>query len=70
MNAIEFKIEGDYIEMIKLLKATNLCSSGGEAKMVVTEGLVKYNGVVDLRMRLKVRVGDQVEYEENIISLK
>lgn len=69
MEKIEFKIEGEYIELIKLLKATNLCSSGGEAKMVVSEGMVKYNGTVDERKRLKVRVGDVVEYENHQIKV-
>ncbi len=60
---IQFKLEGAYIPMIQLLKVTNLVSSGGEAQMVVTEGLVKYNGEVDFRKRLKVKIGDMVEFE-------
>ena len=59
---IEFKLEGEFIPMIQLLKAANLVGSGGEAQMVVLDGLVKYNGVVDLRKRLKVKQGDLVEY--------
>jgi len=53
--------------MIQLLKATSLVSSGGEAKEVVQDGLVKYNGEIDLRMRLKVRKGDVVEFEDSVI---
>ena len=49
--------------MIQLLKATGLVGTGGEAQMVVSEGLVTYNGVVDLRKRLKVKVGDIVVFE-------
>jgi ribosome-associated protein len=64
---IEFKLEGDHIPMIQLLKATNLVQTGGEAQTVVTEGLVKYNGQVDYRKRLKVRKGDTVEFESNKI---
>jgi len=59
---IEFKIEGDFIPMIQLLKATNLVQTGGEAQIVVDEGEVKYNGEVDYRKRLKVRKGDLVEF--------
>lgn len=64
---IEFKLEGDHIPMIQLLKATNLVQTGGEAQIVVSEGLVKYNGQVDYRKRLKVRKGDKVEFENNTI---
>ncbi|QEM03649.1 RNA-binding S4 domain-containing protein [Mucilaginibacter rubeus] len=64
---IEFKLEGDFIPMIQLLKAANLVQTGGEAQIVVTEGLVKYNGVVDYRKRLKVKRGDTVEFDRNKI---
>lgn len=57
---MEFKLEGEYIELIKLLKLTGICESGGAAKQTVTEGEVLYNGTVDLRKRLKVRKGDTI----------
>lgn len=59
---ITFKVEGEYIPMIQLLKATNLVETGGEAQIVVAEGEVKYNGEVDYRKRLKVKKGDLVEF--------
>jgi ribosome-associated protein len=59
---IEFKLEGEFIPMIQLLKATSLVQSGGEAQTVVEDGLVKYNGNVDYRKRLKVRKGDLVDF--------
>jgi ribosome-associated protein len=64
---IEFKLEGDHIPLIQLLKATNLVQTGGEAQIVVTEGLVQYNGQVDYRKRLKVKRGDIVEFDGNKI---
>jgi ribosome-associated protein len=66
---IEFKVNGDYIQMIQLLKATNLVSTGGEAQIVVDEGEVKYNGEVDYRKRLKVKKGDVVEFRGNKITV-
>ncbi len=66
---IEFKLEGAYIPMIQLLKVTDMVSSGGEAQVVVTEGLVKYNGAIDFRKRLKVKVGDIVEFEGKKIKV-
>ena len=64
---IEFKVTGDYIPMIQLLKAANLVQTGGEAQIVVTEGEVKYNGQVDYRKRLKVKKGDVVEFRDHKI---
>ena len=59
---IKFKLEGEFIPLIALLKATALVQSGGEAQTVVEDGLIKYNGQVDYRKRLKVRVGDVVDF--------
>jgi ribosome-associated protein len=66
---IEFELKGDHIPLIQLLKATNLVSTGGEAQIVVTEGLVKYNGVVDYRKRLKVKRGDIIEFNKQKITI-
>ena len=66
---IQFKVTGEYIPMIQLLKATNLVSTGGEAQIVVDEGEVKYNGEIDYRKRLKVRKGDVVEFRGNKITV-
>lgn len=67
---LEFKLEGEFIPMIQLLKASQLVQSGGEAQIVVEAGLVKYNGTVDLRKRLKVRAGDIVEFKGQKIKVK
>lgn len=66
---IEFKVEGEFIPMIALLKATGLVETGGEAQIVVSEGEVKYNGEVDYRKRLKVRKGDIVEFNGQKIKI-
>jgi len=66
---IKFKLTGEYIPMIQLLKATNLVQTGGEAQIVVTEGKVKYNGQVDFRKRLKVKQGDVVEFRGKTITI-
>ncbi len=66
---IEFKVTGDFIPMIQLLKAANLVQTGGEAQIVVDEGEVKYNGQVDYRKRLKVRPGDIVEFAGETIKV-
>lgn len=65
----KFKLEGEFIPLIALLKATALVQSGGEAQTVVEDGLVKYNGIVDYRKRLKVRVGDKIDFMGRIIEV-
>lgn len=66
---IEFKLNGDFIPMIQLLKAAGLVQTGGEAQIVVTEGEVKYNGEIDYRKRLKVKQGDVVEFNGETIKV-
>ncbi|HIY75231.1 MAG TPA: RNA-binding S4 domain-containing protein [Candidatus Sphingobacterium stercorigallinarum] len=64
-----FSLKGDYIQMIQLLKALNWVEHGAMAQWAVEEGLVKYNGEVDLRKRLKVKKGDQVEFNGQLVKV-
>lgn len=64
---MNFELKGDYIELIKLLKVTGFAETGGMAKQMVEEGIVRCNGVVEERKRLKVRKGDSVEVDESKI---
>ncbi len=65
----EFELKGEYIELIKLLKVTGLCQTGGEAKMVTGDGLVKVDGEVETRKKKKIRRNQVVEYEGNTITV-
>ena len=65
----KFHLEGEYIELVKLLKATGLCESGGMAKNAVIEGGVTVDGIVELRKRCKIRKGQTVEFNEIIIKV-
>ena len=67
MNSFELK--GEYIELIRLLKFMNWVQSGGEAKLVVEENMVKVNGEVELRKRYKVRKGDVIEFEGKSLTV-
>ncbi len=55
-------IRDDYIELYKILKIENMAASGGEAKYLVGEGLVRVNGEVETRKRRKTVPGDTVEF--------
>lgn len=55
--------------MIQLLKVMNWVEHGAMAQFVVEEGLVKYNGQVDYRKRLKVKKGDLVEFDGQQVNI-
>ena len=67
---LKMSIDGDYIELIKLLKATGICDSGGSAKIAVDEGSVKVDGLVESRKRCKIRKGQVVEIDGNFIEVE
>jgi ribosome-associated protein len=64
----EFKLaDQEYIELNNLLKIMGLVDSGGTAKIVIAEGRVKVDGVIELRRRCKVRTGQKVEFQGRTI---
>ncbi len=60
----------EYIELNHLLKIMGLCVSGGMAKAVIADGLVKVDGAVELRKRCKIRNSQVVEFEGHKILVK
>lgn len=69
MENKDFKITGEFIELIQLLKAIGLAQTGGHAKIIVDEELVKRNGEIELRKRAKLVPGDVIEVWDYRISL-
>ncbi len=65
----QFKIEGDFIELIQLLKALGIAETGGHAKFIVEDGEVIRNGEVELRKRAKLIPGDIIEIDDLRIEL-
>ncbi len=65
----KFVLNGEFIHLIQLLKAMNWVEHGAMAQHVVEEGMVQYNGVVDYRKRLKVKRGDKVEFEGQVVEI-
>ncbi|MBN2251464.1 MAG: RNA-binding S4 domain-containing protein [Candidatus Altiarchaeota archaeon] len=55
-----FRFSGDYIELNRLLKASDLCDTGGRANRAIEEGLVIVDGIVEYRKRHKIRDGQTV----------
>jgi ribosome-associated protein len=58
----EIEISEEPIELYKILKFGNMVESGGEAKVVISEGQVRVNGKVETRKRKKIFSGDVVEF--------
>ncbi len=67
---VEFKLTGEHIALFQLLKATHLCGTGGEAKIMIGEGLVTVDGDVETRLRKKIRAGEVVEYNGEQITVQ
>ena len=65
----DFKIEGDYIELIALLKALGIAETGGHAKHIVDAGEVIRNGKIETRRRAKLIHGDLIQIENLKIKL-
>lgn len=57
---MSFEITSDYIKLDSFLKAVNLVASGGEAKLLIGDGLVNVNGEIELRRGRKLYPGDTV----------
>lgn len=58
---ITFELQEEYIELIKLLKATRVAESGGMAKQLVDNGEVTRNGEIEYRKRAKIVKGEIIQ---------
>ena len=62
-------ITTEYIKLESFLKLANLVMSGGEAKLMIQDGLVKVNGETCLMRGKKLREGDQVSFRGAVIQV-
>jgi ribosome-associated protein len=56
-------LRGDHITLAQAIKVAGLTESGGQAKNVVRDGLVRVNGVVETQPGRKLRAGDRFQVE-------
>ena len=54
------EITTDYIKLDSFLKAVNAVGSGGQAKQIIADRLVRVNGQVELRRGRKLYPGDRI----------
>lgn len=65
----EIRIETEYIKLDQFLKLCGLVQTGGQAKMMIADGMVKVNGAVALERGKKIRRDDKVEVDEQYTYL-
>ncbi|MBQ7883642.1 MAG: RNA-binding S4 domain-containing protein [Phascolarctobacterium sp.] len=66
MERAEILIDTEYISMDKLLKFAGIADTGGQAFMMVEDGIITLNGVPVTEKRKKVRPGDIVNIDNQI----
>lgn len=69
-TALNFGLEGDYVELNQLLKLVGLCGSGGIGKQIVASGAVLVDGRQELRKTAKIRSGQNVQVGDAVIQVR
>jgi len=64
MRQIDFRLDGDHIELNQLLKLAGACDSGGAGKMIVAAGRVTVDGRTETRKTCKIRAGQMVRLDD------
>jgi ribosome-associated protein len=66
MQKAEVVIDTEYISMDKLLKFSGIADTGGQAFLMIEDGIVTLNGVTVTEKRKKVRPGDVVNIDNQV----
>lgn len=64
------QVRDDYIKLGQALKAAGFVESGVEAKIVIQNGEVKVNGVVEVQRGKKLVGGELVEFKNNKLKIE
>lgn len=59
MDTNRLTLKGDYITLAQAVKVAGLAGTGGQAKVMIREGMFQVNGVVERQPGKKLRVGDR-----------
>ena len=65
----EIKINTDNIQLDQFLKWANIVSSGGEAKVLIKEGHVQVNNLLEQRRSRKLIIGDEIKVNEKAYKI-
>ncbi len=66
----ELFIRDDFIRLDAALKFSGIVGTGGQAKMIIQDGLVSVNGEVCTMRGKKLRNNDTVEFENSVFVIK
>ncbi len=66
----ELFIKDEFIKLDSALKFSGILGTGGQAKMVIQEGLVRVNNEVCLMRGKKLRRGDTFSFENQEFIIK
>ena len=69
-NAQPLAIHTEFIKLQDALKYANVVYSGGEAKQLILEGMVKVNGEVCLMRGKKLYPGDTFSFQGHTIVIE
>lgn len=64
-----YRLEGEYIELYKLIKLLDLVDSGGQAKQLIEHEMVRRNGEIETRKRAKIVAGDTIRIGDVTIDV-
>ncbi len=69
MSVEKIYIDQEYIKLDSLLKFGGIAETGGQAKLLVQDGLVLLNGEVCTQRGRKIKDGDKVQFEDKILEV-
>ncbi len=67
MSEEHVKINTEFIKLEALLKFAGTVETGGEAKIAIQNGEVKVNGEICTMRGKKLRTGDRVELDSQVL---
>ncbi len=62
-NMEKISIDTEFIKLDSMLKFAAAVGTGGEAKLVISQGMIKVNGEVCTMRGKKLRPGDKVSFQ-------
>lgn len=60
----------DFIKLDQFLKLVGVAATGGQAKMMIQDGIVTVNGERETRRGKKLRLGDRVVVNDEMFVVK
>lgn len=69
MSVEKIYIDDEYIKLDSLLKFGGIAETGGQAKILVQDGLVTLNGEVCTQRGKKIKDGDRVKFEDKVLEV-